>query len=138
VPYDTTIFQLPCGARCARVNIRGAITAEEARAHLDRVDSPGGDLYRMPGLVLTQEMESITPEARRLFGKRPELDDEEPWVAAVMTNPMLRVVARFTMRVQGAKRSKLFATEEEALRWLDERVREDMERRAKATDSGPP
>ncbi|HEY8207367.1 MAG TPA: hypothetical protein VIG99_07800 [Myxococcaceae bacterium] len=124
MPFEVTFFQLPCGARCARVRLRGIISEEDAVAHIERSERPGGDVYGLPILNDTREMESITPGARRLFAARSQAD---PWVAIVITNPVLRVGLNFLLRVRGAsKKMRLFTAEPEALKWLDDRVREDL------------
>ena len=46
------------------------------------------------------------------------------WFAIVMTNPVMRVVANFILRVTKTTRRRMFPTEAEAIRWLDERARE--------------
>lgn len=127
MPYETTIFQLPCGARCVRMVSRGTLTAEDATT-LIRQSEPGGELHGLPFLMLSHQLQSVSPEARSLFGKRGEVGDEEPLTAIVVTNPVVRVTSNFLMRVQRTKRSKLFSTEEEALRWLDARIREQAPR----------
>lgn len=126
MPFDATFFQLPCGARCVRLDIRGAISTEESLAHIKRVDLPEGDLHGLPQLVHTREMVSLSPEARRLFGGRGEQGEQEPWVAVIVTNPVLRVTTNFINRVQRARRTRLFSAEAEALKWLDERVGEAL------------
>ena len=49
------------------------------------------------------------------------------WFAIVVTNPVIRVASNFIMRdsTTARLRRKLFSTEEAAVRWLDERARED-------------
>jgi len=43
-------------------------------------------------------------------------------VAIVVTSPVVRVAANFIMRTSKNPRQRLFSTEEEAIRWLDERI----------------
>ncbi|HEY8207952.1 MAG TPA: hypothetical protein VIG99_10760 [Myxococcaceae bacterium] len=123
MPLEVTFFHLPCGARCARLNARGIISEEEAVAYLKRVDTPEGDIQGMPVLTCAHEVESVTPGARRLFATR---NAEDPWGAMVITNPVLRVAFNFLLRVRGSAKLKLFTAEPEALKWLDDRVREEL------------
>ena len=43
----------------------------------------------------------------------------------MVINPLLRVTINFVTRVTGNRKVKMFGSEAEATRWLDERVRED-------------
>jgi len=126
MPYEMTFFQLPCGARAFRMEGRGTFSREDAVASLKLVD-PGGELHGLPCVVLTRNLGSVSPEARRLYAERGDLG---VWMAVVVTNPVIRVTARFLMRIQKARKTDLFATEEKAIAWLDARVREEA---AKAT-----
>ncbi|HZN92486.1 MAG TPA: hypothetical protein VFB81_07260 [Myxococcales bacterium] len=125
MPYETTFFQLPCGARCFRLEAKGTLSGEDAAEMIRQVE-PGGELYGLPCLILTRDMTSISPEARRRYAARGDVGDRETFTAVVVTNPVIRVSARFIMRIQRSRRTDLFATEEKALEWLDARVREDM------------
>jgi len=122
MPYELSTFTLPCGARAARVRISGVFAGHEARSAMENW-APGGPLRGVPGLVLTQEVKSSEPEARSIFGGWKETSDTE-WFAVVVTSPLLRVTGNFILRVSKSQRRKMFTTEAEALRWLDERARE--------------
>jgi predicted DCC family thiol-disulfide oxidoreductase YuxK len=80
-------------------------------------------MYGMPALVLTQHMQDMEPEARSVFGGWKETTPAE-WFALVMTNPVVRVTANFIFRFSKTTRRRIFGTEAEAIRWLDERARE--------------
>jgi hypothetical protein len=41
----------------------------------------------------------------------------------VVTNPLIRVASNFIMRMNKNPQHRMFATEAEAVRWLDERSR---------------
>ena len=46
----------------------------------------------------------------------------------VVTNPVVRVTTNFLMRINKARKQRLFTSEAEAILWLDERAREDAAR----------
>jgi hypothetical protein len=115
MPYDLTMIQLPGGARCARVEWLGVVTGTDAAAMVARFD-PGGPLHGLPLLVLGQQMEAMTPEARSLFSSKEILGPA--WLAIVQVKAVARVMANFIMRMSGNKRRQVFADEAEALRWL--------------------
>ena len=71
----------------------------------------------------------MTPEARAVFGRHTYAQ----WMAGVGTNPMMRMTANFIIRVKRTKWLRMFADEQEAVRWLDERARENAR-----GPSGPP
>src|SRR5262245_56110786 len=48
----------------------------------------------LPRLVLTRQMTSVAPEARWLFVGRPDEGEQEPWVAVVVHNPVVRVTTK--------------------------------------------
>lgn len=120
MPYEITTFQLPCGARGGRIEWSGTISAEESVEVIKQL-SPGGTLHGLPTLVVTQKASTMTPEARALFGNH----NYAQWMAGVDTNTVMRVTANFIIRVKRTKWLRLFADEQEAVRWLDERARED-------------
>jgi len=122
MPYQPTTFQLPSGARCARVEATGAITAEDATGIIARFN-PGGSFHGLSLLVDGQRMERMTSEARALFANRRNPPDSE-WIALVLTNPVIRVTSNFILRMNGNSRRRLFSTEADAVRWLNERVRQ--------------
>jgi len=128
MPYEMTFFQLPCGARGVRLDMRGAISGEDAAVLFKEV-APGGALYRQPCLVLTKDMSSFSPEARRIASGDGKPWEPEMWSAVVVTRPVIRVVINFIIRVRRPKRLKLFAREEDAIQWLDEQAREQMKER---------
>ncbi len=133
MPTEYSIFQLPSGARCARAVLDGPYGKEEV-ADLMRQTDPGGPLYGLPLLALAQTMTSVSAEARGMYGRRGDMSLSESWTAGVITNPVIRVIANFLMRVQKRKKVRLFTSEPEAVRWLDERVREDAARAKPAID----
>jgi len=123
MPYETTFFQLPCGARGVRLDMRGTISGEDAAALFKEVN-PGGVLYRQACLVLTKDLDSFSPEARAVsVGGKPW--DPDMWSAVVVTKPVIRVLINFIARISRSRRLKLFALEPEAIQWLDERAREE-------------
>jgi hypothetical protein len=124
MPYEMSSFQLPCGRRGVRLDLRGTVTGEETAALLKEVD-PGGALHRQPCLVLTKDLDSFSPEARRIAsgGGRPW--EPDMWSAVVVTKLVIRVLINFLARVSQSRRLKLFASEPEAIQWLDERAREE-------------
>jgi hypothetical protein len=123
VPYEISTFQLPCGARAARVKNMGTLTGEEATSMMRQWD-PGGPYRGLPTLVL-QEGAVLTPEARSVFAHWKDPATTE-WFAIVVTNAVMRVSANFIMRVSRTTRRRMFATEAEAIQWLDARARENM------------
>jgi hypothetical protein len=121
VPIALTTFQLPGGARCVRVSSSGHVSGEDAATYV-RETSPGSPLAGLPHLVVTAKQESISPEARAVFAGN-DTGGQEPWVAVVAANPVIRVANNFLIRVQRRKRVRIFGTEPEAIQWLDEQTR---------------
>jgi hypothetical protein len=127
MPVEMSTFSLPGGTRCAKLVSSGRFSKEDAEALLKEMN-PGGSMVGMPRLVLTQQLTSVAPEARWLFAGRPEEGEREPWVAVVVSNPVVRVTTNFLVRINRNKRVRLFSSEPEATRWLDERIREGAAR----------
>src|SRR4051812_21189625 len=123
MPFTLSSFQLPCGAPCARVEWTGVASGEEAHALVARL-AAGGPYHGQPLLILTQKMESMTSEARNTFGGRVDTPLTE-WIALVVADPVIRVTTKFISRVNRHDRQQMFATNSEAIQWLDERARED-------------
>jgi hypothetical protein len=107
------------------MEVTGAFTLEDAVALVQQLD-PGGPFQGLPLLVLTQGMESVSSDARGRLARRGEQGGWEPWSAVVATNAIIRVTVNFVARLTRVRRTKLFATEVEALQWLDARVLEDL------------
>ena len=123
MPYETTLFQLPCGVQACRLEARGDFSIEDTRQIYQQLAS-GGRLHGMPLLILTHELSSITSDSRAAIVKVGR-EQAERWEAAVVTSTVLRVTINFIMRIQGRKKTKLFTSEREALQWLDARVGEN-------------
>src|SRR5687768_14615403 len=116
MPVELSTFSLPGGARCVRIVSSGHFSRKDAEDILKEMN-PGGSMVGMPRLVLTQQLSSVAPEARRVFSGRPEEGEQEPWVAVVVSNPVVRVTTNFLVRINRNKRVRLFAGEPEAVRW---------------------
>lgn len=123
MPFQTTFSQLPCGVRYLRLETIGRFSREDADA-LIQLMNPGGELHGIPILLLTEKLESIASEARALFAGRGDTA-KDPWIAAVVANPVVRVTLNFLKRIQKQSKGTMFANEPAALQWLDTRVRED-------------
>lgn len=127
MPIRPTAFQLPSGARAVRADCVGAIGKEDADGWLGQL-APGGPFHGFPTLAVTLQVERVDPGARRAFTKAREVTQANGWVAVVVTNPVIRVTINFVMRVTRNEKQRLFQTEQEAVAWLDQRVREDAAR----------
>jgi len=101
----------------------GVASGEDAKALVARL-AAGGPYHGQSLLILTQKMESMTAEARTTFGGRVDTPPTE-WIALVVADPVIRVTTRFISRVNRHERQQMFATNAEAIQWLDERTRED-------------
>ncbi|HEY8207129.1 MAG TPA: hypothetical protein VIG99_06600 [Myxococcaceae bacterium] len=122
MPYELSTFTLPCGARAGRIRIGGTLDEAESRTMMTNY-APGGPMYGLPTLVMMEETKDLTPESRAFYSAWKEPSNTE-WYAFVITNAVLRVSISFIFRVAKTKRRVIFATEAEAVAWLDERARE--------------
>lgn len=125
MPYNITTATLPCGSPCVRIETYGVVSKEEAEEML-KVIGAGGSMFGVPMVILTQKQKSMSPEARNLFSSSFDSSAEQAWCGVVVINHVLRVTVNFVTRINGNRKVKMFATEVEATRWLDERTREDM------------
>jgi hypothetical protein len=103
----------------------GIATGEQAQALVAQL-APGAPYHGLPLLISLLKMESMEPGARTAFGGRTETPSTE-WIALVNTNPVTRGATKLITRMNRHERQQMFATEDEALAWLDERAREDAE-----------
>src|SRR6185369_456542 len=97
MPYQMTFFQLPSGARCARVVWEAIMAGEDASALMAAVE-PGGQMHGLPVLALGQKLRTLTPEARAVFSSARAATFNKG-LALVMPNPVVRVAANFVLRV---------------------------------------
>src|SRR5690349_17157374 len=125
MPYETILFQLPCGARCFRFVLGDSLTEEDAVAIVKQVEF-GGALHGLPALIEALRLKSISSDARAVFADRSDVRNRQTWTAVLLTNPVVRVTANFIMRIQQSRKTKLFSNEPEALQWLDVHVREQL------------
>jgi hypothetical protein len=117
MPYQFKRETTPGGVPMLRNHSSGRVTAAEA-VELLRDLSPGGAYHGLPMLVITDVIE-ITPEARRVFTQSVG-EKAGPPMAIVSSSTVLRVTVNFISRVNGTANLRFFATEAEALRWLDD------------------
>lgn len=122
---EISVIQLPGGASCIRIVSSGTFTKEDAEAVLART-GPGKPEHHLPQLVLTHGLTKASPEARGMF--TGSAGPEASWSAIVVVNPVIRVASSFMIRVSGSKKTRLFSDEAEAVRWLEERLREGATR----------
>lgn len=119
MPVEMTTFELPGGTPCLRMVTSGHFSKVDADAVVKET-SPGGIYFGMPQLVLTQQQVSISSDARGAFAARGSQGESEPWVAVVVTNPIVRVATNFIVRIGRNKRTRLFGNEADAVQWLVE------------------
>jgi len=120
VTIQVTGFRLPSGSQAVRGEWTGVVDTEDADTWRQEV-LPGGRFHGLPILAVGLRVERLTPEARRAFvkiGNHPTRASS--WMAVVVVNPVIRVTANFVIRLYKAWKIRLFATEEDAVRWLDE------------------
>jgi len=130
MPIQASAFRLPSGLQGVRADCTGTVTKEEAGAWLRQV-APGGPFHGLPVLAVALQLDRLTPEARGVYAELSNSAPEvERWIAVVVTNPVIRVTANFAMRITKKRKMRLFRTEEEAVRWLDERLRADAAEKA--------
>ena len=127
MPLIATPGQLPSGARYVRLEGRGDITKEDATGVTKELGA-GGPLSGIPILALTRDVKSVSSEARHVFAGRGNPTAPATWIAVIVTNPVIRVGTNFVMRLNKAKRQRLFAKEAEAVQWLEERIKEEQAR----------
>lgn len=121
MPVEFATFHLPGGAKCMRMEITGFLSKEDGDLML-RTFGPGGPLEGLPRLCISLKQTGVSSEVRKMFSTR---EAKEPWAALVVTNPLVRVATNFVARVNKSLRLKMFSNEEDAVRWLDERTREE-------------
>jgi hypothetical protein len=124
VPISITTITLPCGSPCVRLECLGVVSKEDADQMM-AVVGEGGTMFGVPMLIQSERQKSLSPEARSLFNKGFDSRNEQAWCGVVVLNPLLRVTVNFMTRVTGNRKVKMFASEAEATRWLDDRARED-------------
>jgi len=124
MPYTVTTTTLPCGAPCLRIEGSGVISKEDALYLLTLIGRKGSS-FGVPMLVLAQQMKSLSPEARNLYGANLDGGADLGWCGLVVTSMLIRVTAQFVLRVSGYNKVRMFSTEAEAVGWLDERARAD-------------
>jgi hypothetical protein len=130
MPIQASVFRLPSGARGVRADCIGTVTKEEVGAWLRQID-PDGPFHGLPVLAVALQLDRLTPEARGVYAKLSNsIPGIERWIAVVGTNPVIRVTANFVMRITKKRKMRLFRTEEEAVRWLDEHLRADAAEKA--------
>jgi len=133
VPYAVSAMNLPSGACYLRVVGSGVISKEDADYLMSFVGEEGSR-PGVPFLVLAEKIESISPEALSSFNSG-DPNATKAWSGVVVSNPLIRVTANFMLRLKNRRNKvKMFSSETEAIRWLDERVREDA---ARAKAAGP-
>ena len=118
MPFQMTTFSLPSGARCARIDWRGLATGPEGD-QVTAAAEPGGSTYGIPCLVLSYELTGVDLEARRIFSSK-RMDGIQTKMAMVVSNPLIRVAVNFIMRVRRNGLQRVFTSEAEAIRWLDQ------------------
>jgi len=105
------------------LRIKGELSLDDARECLDaltsKMDGPGP----YPMLIdLTGRIPGLDKEVRKYLAeqnKDPRINKQ----AYVITNPMVRMVARIVVAAQdSADNARFFKTPEEALGWLNERT----------------
>ena len=114
VEIETTANHL----RIARMISSGRIASAEAHAIMKDIE-PGGRYHGLPLLCIVDDTVEMNADARRIFTARPN-DSANPPSAIVTQSTVMRVTINFISRVNGQMNTRLFATEGEAIRWLEE------------------
>jgi hypothetical protein len=117
MPYTLKLEQTPKGLDITRLHTRGRITETEADALMHELSASA--YSRLPMLAVTGQDTEVTADARRVFTTRVGTDGALP-SAIVTTNAVMRITVNFIGRVNGNHNTRLFATEREAMLWLEQ------------------
>jgi len=118
MPYSLNTDQTPNALRITRLITHGKITDDEA-VQLMKELAPGAAHHGLPMLIVNADNTEVTAAARRIFTTQVGNDASRP-AAIVTTSVVMRVTVNFIGRVNGNHSTKLFATEAEAVAWLEQ------------------
>jgi hypothetical protein len=128
MPLTYAEFTSPRGVRMVRSLVSGELGLEEAQL-IEKALLPGGDMHGLPYLAVAEKGTSFSPEFRGYFSHR-QMSMDTPAIAMVMPTTPLRVLVSFIVRVaqrfnRGAitQPIQFFASEVEAITWLEEHAR---------------
>jgi len=119
MPLDISETKTPAGHRLLLVQASGIVTGPQAQVLVDdvRQDGPHGG---WPIFCKIAKGTEYTPEARKTMTS----GGSYPCCAILVGSTVLKTLVNFMMRVSGADaRSRMFATEAEALAWIDHVLR---------------
>lgn len=113
---DTTT---PAGKPCLRLHVSGVITAADAEQYAASVE-PGAKYHRMLTVSIVARDTQYSSAARRRF---KALGQNVGPHASVVASPLARAGINLILRMLGRGDGiyRMFATEPEALAWLDAR-----------------
>lgn len=125
MPINWEIRKLPTGHEYVYILTSGVATGEEAFA-LRKVVGAGAPHEGKPIISLIVPGASFSPEARRNLGTIGEGSTRKstPKTAIVVSNTAVRVTLGFVLRVSRSTFVRLVGTEAEALRWLENEVKD--------------
>jgi hypothetical protein len=124
MPYTISTFTLPGGSLALHADAAGDIGKEDVAYFLEKA-GPGSPTVGLPVLITTRNLKSLSSEARGFMTTSVDASKGLAWCAMVLTNPVIRVAVNFMMRLNRHPKLKIFAKEEDATGWLDERALED-------------
>jgi len=119
MPFSLQNERTLSSLRITRLTISGKITEEEATDLMTKLGREGG-FGGIPLLVISDPSTDIGAGARRIFTAQADATQPVMPTAVVTKSAVMRVTVNFIGRVNGNQNTKMFATEAEAVRWLEE------------------
>lgn len=114
-----TVQKFADGRTYLRSVSTGHVTGADASVLMARMGE-GAEYEGTPLLAVLDGKVELDPEARKLFSSLNRPGIKVPLVAIVTPNAPLRVMLSFVLRISGtAAGTRFFATEAEALAWLE-------------------
>lgn len=116
MPLDISESRTPTGNKLLLVQAQGVVTGAQAQVLVDDV-ATSGPHAGWPIFCKIAKGTEYTPEARKTM----TAGGSYPCCAILVTSAVLKTLVNFMMRVTGSDpRARMFATEAEALAWVDQ------------------
>ncbi len=120
MPLDISETQTPGGNKLLLVQASGVVTGAQAQVLVNDV-AVGGPHANWPIYCKIAKGTDYTPEARKTM----TAGGSYPCCAILVTSAVLKTIVNFMMRVTGQDpRARMFASEADALAWVDQVMRQ--------------
>jgi hypothetical protein len=135
MPIDISELTTRAGHPVLKAIFAGDVTVADAQRYHSQLLP--GQRYEFVGHLIVGKVSGVSADVKRVLSSAKADPNNPPPVAIVLSSAIARMVAGLVMRTGNNENTDFFATEADALEWLDQRVAAYLSKAGKLPPTSP-